>query len=442
VTDIEFREPAAPPDASSRSNAASEAGANPGAAPFDGSSGRDRGTGSAVSGPGDELDDQPTRTRSRRPLFSGIKVIIAVVIVYYLVLPNLAKGRSAWRTLANVNLALILLGFGLQAIALLCYSQLTRAALPHGAIKLGALFRIQLATKAVGNVTIGGAASSALGYRLMTVAGVAGTDAGFALGVAGLGSAVVLNLLLWTALLVSIPLSGVNPLYVTASLLGVLVMVIFAGLVFALLRGQELAERVLRRLASRVTFMDEDRTASVVQQLAQRLRQIVAAPALLRRVAFWAVANWMLDAASLWVFLRAYGGSLRVDSLLVAFCLANVLAVIPLTPGGLGIVDGVYTPLLVGFGLSAATVTVGVPSYRFAQFWLPIPLGALMYLTLRLGPWRIVPSGLGRLRDAAKEARESPDPVFGRPADTKSPVVAPAGITADRRAAGPRAPSA
>jgi putative heme transporter len=362
-------------------------------------------------------------------VFSGIKVIALVVIVYYVVLPQLAKGRDAWSTLANVNVALLALGFSLQATALLAYSQLTRAALPRGVIKLGALFRIQLATKALGNVTIAGnAASSALGYRLLTLAGVQGPDAGFALGVAGLGSAVVLNLLLWLSLLVSIPLSGVNPLYVTGALVGVFLLIVFALLVFALLRGQQTAERLLRRFAARVTFLDEERTGAIVSRLAQRLREILASPDLLRRVILWAVANWLLDAASLWVFLRAFGGSLRIDSLLVTFCLVNILAVVPLTPGGLGIVDGAYTPLLVGFGLSAATATLGVPSYRVAQFWLPIPLGALMYLTLRVGPWRVIESQrLGGFREAAAQARSESDPVFGRPAT----------MSANRSSAGP-----
>ncbi len=212
------------------------------------------------------------------------------------------------------------------------------------------------------------------------------------------------------------PAVGVNPLYVTGALVGVFLLLVFAGLVAALLRGQKVAETLLRRLAARVTFMDEDRTAAVVQRLALRLREIIASPQLVRRVVLWAVANWLLDAASLWVFLRAFGGSLRVDSLLVTFCLVNILAVIPLTPGGLGIVDGAYTPLLVGFGLSAATATLGVPSYRVAQFWLPIPIGALTYLSLRVGRWRIGgPTRIGRLRDAAEEARRMPDPVFGRP---------------------------
>ena len=75
------------------------------------------------------------------------------------------------------------------------------------------------------------------------------------------------------------------------------------------------------------------------------------------------------------MFLRAFGGTLDIDALLVAFGLANIFAVIPITPGGLGIVEGVYIPTLVGFGLTRRVATLGVASYRFAQLWLPILLG-------------------------------------------------------------------
>ena len=53
---------------------------------------------------------------------------------------------------------------------------------------------------------------------------MAGPDAGFALATVGLGSAVVLNLILWCGLIVSIPIRGVNPLYGAAALVGVIVM--------------------------------------------------------------------------------------------------------------------------------------------------------------------------------------------------------------------------
>ncbi|HRE02720.1 MAG TPA: YbhN family protein, partial [Ilumatobacteraceae bacterium] len=123
------------------------------------------------------------------------------------------------------------------------------------------------------------------------------------------------------------------------------------------------------------------------------------------RVAGWAAANWLLDAAALWVFLRAFGGSLSIDGLLVSFGLANIAAVVPITPGGLGIVEGVYIPTLVWFGLTRGSATLGVASYRLAQFFFPILLGAILYLTLRVGRWRIGgPVELKRLRDEAKDS--------------------------------------
>ena len=65
--------------------------------------------------------------------------------------------------------------------------------------------------------------------------------------------------------------------------------------------------------------------------------------------------------------------------------LAGVMAAIPITPGGLGVVEAVLTPTLVGFGVPARTATIGVLAWRFVQFWLPIPLGGVAYLSLRFG---------------------------------------------------------
>ena len=121
----------------------------------------------------------------------------------------------------------------------------------------------------------------------------------------------------------------------------------------------------------------------------------------------WASLNWLLDAASLWVFLWAFGGTLDVNALLIAFGLANVAAVIPITPGGLGIVEGIYIPTLVGFGLTRQTATLGVAAYRLAQFWFPILFGGLMYASLRVGPWSIERrERLDRLRDIAQRETE------------------------------------
>jgi hypothetical protein len=124
---------------------------------------------------------------------------------------------------------------------------------------------------------------------------------------------------------------------------------------------------------------------------------------------FGSVCAWLLDASPLWVFIRAFGGTLDPLALLIAFGLANIVAVIPITPGGLGIVEGVYIPTLVGFGLPRRVATLGVASYRLAQFWFPILLGGILYASLRVGPWSIERRDrLDRLRDIAnRETDES-----------------------------------
>ena len=134
------------------------------------------------------------------------------------------------------------------------------------------------------------------------------------------------------------------------------------------------------------------------------MEDLAADRKLLIRVGGWAAANWMLDIAALWIFLRAYGPAPDIDALIVAFGLVNVLAVIPLLPGGLGTIDIGLPLALGGFGVSRATAVLGVGTYRLAQFFFPIVLGGLMYTSLRVGPWSIERRDrLRRLRDLAAE---------------------------------------
>lgn len=326
-----------------------------------------------------------------RATLKALKYVLVAAVVYFFVLPLIPSFRNAVSRLGQINLWLLLLGLGLEVTALLCYSLLTHAALGLHAkqVSVMRLFRVQLSTKSVGNIVPGGsAASSALGYRLLVLSGIPGPDAGFALATAGLGSAVVLNLILWLGLIVSIPVRGVNAAYGAAAIIGVVVMGIVAALIFGLVDGQGRAERALRWIARRLR-LDEDRAGEVMRHLAKRLEGLAREPVLLVRVFAWATANWVFDIAALWVFLRAFGGSVAIDGLVVSFGIANVLSSVPITPGGLGIVEGIYIPTLVGFGLSKSTATVGVLTYRVAQYWVPILIGAVAYLSLRVGPFAI-----------------------------------------------------
>jgi uncharacterized protein (TIRG00374 family) len=217
----------------------------------------------------------------------------------------------------------------------------------------------------------------------MTQDNVSGRDAAFALAMQGVGSAVVLNVIFWLALFVSLFFHGYNPLYGVAAGAGVLMMGIFAAVIVLLTRGRRRVVEIVRTLAGRVPFLDGDRLADAVQGIAERLRTFANERELLNRAVAWAAANWLFDAASLWVFIAAFHKLVSPIDLLVAYGLANVLAVIPITPGGLGVVEVVLIPTLVGFHVSKGVAALGVLGYRLVNFWLPIPVGGGTYLSLR-----------------------------------------------------------
>jgi putative heme transporter len=329
---------------------------------------------------------RPAVFRLRREVRWTITVIVLIFVFEYLLLPEIASARRSVKLLGQVSIPLLVLGLALEACALLAYAQLSHTVLSPGAPSRPRLFRINMSSLAVSHVLpVGTASGSALAFRLLGESGVAGSTAAFGLATQGIGSAVVLNLLFWAALVISIPLKGFNPLYGFAAIAGVLLMAIFGATVYLLTKGERGATALLRRVAERLPLVNPDTVASLAQKVADRLQVLMSEPRLVRGAFGWAAANWVLDAASLWVFLWAFRSAVSPIDLLVAYGLANILAVIPITPGGLGIIEGVLIPTLVGFGVPRDVAILGVLTYRFVNFWLPIPLGGAAYLSLRFG---------------------------------------------------------
>lgn len=326
------------------------------------------------------MADTTSRVRTALRVFA---VVATLLVVAYALVPQLAGVRLS--LLMRINTAYLALGIGLEATFLIAYACLTRSVLPRADRPgLGTVARINLSTLAVSHVIPGGtAAGTVLGYRLLTRRGIRGSDACFALGTQGLGSAVVLNVILWLALVVSIPLRGFDPRYITAAIIGTVLIGTCVGVVHLLTRGRERAANMTRSLARRLPFLHEDSAQRAVDRLADRLAVMRADRPLMARALGWAAAAWLLDAASLGVFVAAFGHRVSPDGLLIAFGLANVLAVIPITPKGLGVMEAVLIPTLIAFGTPRPAAVLGVIAYRLISFWVPIPVGAAAYLSLR-----------------------------------------------------------
>jgi uncharacterized protein (TIRG00374 family) len=90
-----------------------------------------------------------------------------------------------------------------------------------------------------------------------------------------------------------------------------------------------------------------------------------------------AAGRWVLDYLTLLAALTAVHGTPRPSTVLLAFCAAQFLGTLPLTPGGLGFVEAGLTGTLVLADVPTGAAVVATLAYRLVSFWLPIPAGAI-----------------------------------------------------------------
>ena len=313
-------------------------------------------------------------------------LFILALIVEYLVIPELIGASKDVYLLGRVSIPWMIAGLVLEGASLFCYALLTRDLLPpQGRPGLSRLFRIDLAAAAVAHMIPAGTIGSAgVGFALFTSEGLDGTDVGVMMATKGMGSTVVLNVLLWLSLVISIPLSGFRPIYATVALVGAVLLALMAALVIGLTRGAPRAGRILRAVGDKIPGVGGARLENVVLQADESLRRLASNRRVMIGSLSWASLNWLLDAASLWCFIAAFGAFANPVGLFAAYGIANVLGAIPITPAGLGVIDSVTPVLLVSFGLTRSVATLGVLAWRLVNFWLPIPTGVASYISLKV----------------------------------------------------------
>ncbi|HEX9356752.1 MAG TPA: YbhN family protein [Streptosporangiaceae bacterium] len=323
---------------------------------------------------------------AKRPVRRIVVLFILALIVEYLVIPELIGASKDLYLLGRVSVPWMIVGLVLEGASLFCYALVTRDLLPpRDRPGLSRLFRIDLAAAAVAHMIPAGTIGSAgVGYSLFTSEGLDGTDVGVMMATKGMGSTVVLNVLLWLSLVISIPLSGFRPIYATVALVGAVLLALMATLVIGLTRGAPRAGRILRAVGDKIPGVGGARLENVVLQADQSLRRLARNRRVMIGSLSWASLNWLLDAASLWCFIAAFGAFANPVGLFAAYGIANVLGAIPITPAGLGVIDSVTPVLLVTFGLTRSVATLGVLAWRLVNFWLPIPTGIASYISLKV----------------------------------------------------------
>ena len=306
-------------------------------------------------------------------------VLLAVTgISLYLVAPALLDTFSSWQRLRDIWPGAVALIVALEFASLACVCLLQRLALQRP--RWLPVVTSQLAGNAAAKIVPGGGAvGSALQYGMLRRAGLPGAATASALTAVNLlmfGTLLALPVLAVPAILLGppVPKDLLQGLWVG---LGALAILFPVGAVLLV------ADRPLRRVGATIQAVRNSvlRKRAPVDGLPERLvreRDLILGVVGHSRWEALAgsIGRWLLDYCALLVAVRAVGSDSRALLVLLAFVTAQVLAQIPVTPGGLGFVEAGLTAMLVLAGVGAADAALATLVYRLGSYWLPLPAGA------------------------------------------------------------------
>jgi uncharacterized protein (TIRG00374 family) len=323
-----------------------------------------------------EIERGEAESPPRKRLVRMVFWLAVTGVSLYLVAPSLVEVLGSWDDLDELSPAWLGLMAALQAGVLACVWALQYLAMRGPSWP--AVISSQLAGGALAKVAPGGGAvGGALQYRMLVQAGLPGPRA-----VAGLTA---VNLLTFAAVLampvLAVPAilrGGVSRDLLEATAIGLVVFVALFGIGAVLIAFDGVLAwvgRLIQRVRNRLRRHSEPLTHLPNRLLHERDRIIGTLGPRWKRALAATSGRWALDYATLLAALAAVGSQPRPSLVLLAFCAAQVLAQIPITPGGLGFVEAGLTAMLTLAGVSAGAAVLATFVYRLFSYWLPLPVG-------------------------------------------------------------------
>jgi uncharacterized protein (TIRG00374 family) len=336
-----------------------------------------------------EAEARPRASLRKTALWLGV-----TGVSLYLVAPSLLDVLGSWRDLEEIDLLWFPAMAALQTAAFACLWAVQRMSL--GRVRWPDVINSQLAGNALGKIApAGGAIGAALQYRMLVGSGI---ERGRA--VAGITAVNLLTFAVVLALpVLALPAfvrGGVDRQLVDATLIGLAVFALLAALgALVLVADGPLAwiARAIQRLRNALR-----RGAAPLTGLPARLKRerdgllAVLGPNWWRAL-LATVGRWAFDYATLLAALAAVGSHPRAALVLLAFCAAQLLTQIPVTPGGLGFVEAGMTAMLALAGVGAGDAVLATFAYRLFSYWLPLPVGMVGFLFYRRRHGTLSPAG-------------------------------------------------
>jgi uncharacterized protein (TIRG00374 family) len=327
--------------------------------------------------------------------------LIAAAVALSLVFGRRGELSGAVATLAHLRVAWVVVAAVAEMGSVTAYAALYRRLLRCGGenprLRLGALTSITLAANSIQNsLPAGPAWSNLYAFRQFRRRGADPLLCAWTL--------VLANVLAFTTLGM-IALAGVLAAEGQASSLGLVQVVVGVAvvglvLVFGLRRGLLAGPGLavggwVVRASQKVFHRPLGDPQTIVLEAWDRLGAVHPSKRALASATAWALANWLFDLTCLGLAFSAVGSPIPWRGLLLAYGAGQLAANLPLTPGGLGVVEGSLTVALVYYGGAQSATVAAVLLYRILSFWLALPIGWVAALVLRIqGRQSRVPSGL------------------------------------------------
>ena len=316
--------------------------------------------------------------------------LLLVVGIFVFAIPRIASYGSVlaifrqltWRELWSLLLAT---GFNLFT-----YWLANMAALPG--LTLGRAAVITQTTTSVANtLPVGGAVAVGLTYEMLYSWGFNRVTSTLYVVVTGIWN-ILMKLALPILSVAILAITGTSSAaFVTAAVLGLVVLAAAVGLFASILWKEELARRIghlgERVVSSIMRVLRRPPVTGLAESAVRFRRETIG---LVRRRWLWLTLATILGHIALFLVLllslRHVGVSeaeISTAQALAVFAFGRLISALPITPGGLGVIELGYIGGLVAAGGPRPQVVAAVLLFRVLTYGIQIPLGGITYLIWR-----------------------------------------------------------
>lgn len=333
--------------------------------------------------------------RTKRLLQAAVSLVL-VVAIFVFAIPRIADYSEVLSTVTDLTPVELWSLVGATVFNLATYWLTNMAALPGLSFGQAAVLT-QTTTSVANTLPAGGAVAVGLTYTILRSWGFDAHAISLYVGVTGIWN-VFLKLGLPIVALALLAATGqATTALVVASLVGLLVLLVALSLFALMLWKKEFARRIgdgiarvasaLRRVARRPPILTWGEQAvafrkRTIQLIVRRWLQLTLAT-IVSHLALWVV---------LLLSLRHVGISEHEVSTLqtlAVYAFGRLLSALPITPGGLGVIELGYIGGLVAAGGDHAQVVAAVLLFRVLTYAVQIPVGGFTYVVWRArSSWR------------------------------------------------------